>query len=744
MIFSKSLWYILLLLSFTHGIYAQHPLVIEKLGSEPRLDGNLTEPAWDSAAAYTMIMLNPIAGNTPSQKTDFKIGYTDKYLFIGGYMYDTEPAMIRATSKKRDDMSLSNDWFGIGFDTYNDNENALFFATSPAGLRLDGQVFNDGQDDFPIQRDWNTVWDVKTQVTDQGWFAEIQIPLSSLRYTIADGKVNMGLSAFRYISRVAEWDIYPETSNEWGFWSFAKPSQYEDVELRGIQSINPLYFTPYLLGGIETENILDEEEEKYDLITSWEKEIGIDAKIGLSKNLTLDLTVNTDFAQVEADDQQVNLTRFSLYFPEKRQFFLERSNIFDFAFGPTGDLFYSRRIGIDDDQKIPIWGGGRLTGRVGDWDVGIMSLQTGIRKDPETREEILPSINNSVFRLRKKVDLNTNSYIGGLITSKIDVHGKYNIGYGFDAILNLFKNDYLKIVAARTTDSDSAKRNFIDPGKIYVKWQRRTYKGLNYDLTYTRAGSHYNPEMGFEYRKNFSRYGVEAGYGWIPGERSRYLKRHMISMSSNLYSRNLDHAVESIEIEPEYSLSTKRDHNFSISIPVQYESIVEEFELSPDATIPVGEYRFFDIDLGYTSPHGNWLYLESTISTGMFYDGWKNSFSVYPSFTLGESWNMDLGYSMNHITFDERDQKFLSHLARIKLLFMYSTALSASSYLQFNSLSSDFIWNVRFRFNSKEGNDFYIVYNDNINSDRKGSEPSLPFSNQRTLLLKYTYTFRVR
>ena len=735
---------IILFLCVESYLFSQDPFIIEYLKTEPFLDGNLFEPAWASVKAYSMIMLNPVSGNAASQKTEFKIGYTNKYLYVAGYMYDTEPDMIRAATKKRDDMSLSNDWFGFNLDVYNDNENAFFFATTPAGLRLDGQIFNDGQGDFPVQQNWNTFWDIKCLISDRGWFAEIQIPLSSLRYTITDGKVVMGFGAFRYISRLAEWDTYPKISNEWGFWSWAKPSQYKDFELSGVKSINPLYFTPYIIGGVGTESTLNETQVAYNSNISWAKAIGMDAKIGLSKNMTLDLTVNTDFAQVEADDQQVNLTRFSLYFPEKRQFFLERSSIFDFTFGSTGYLFYSRRIGIDNGQQIPIWGGGRLTGRAGPWDIGVMTLQTGYLKDPETDEEILPSINNSVLRLRRQISLNSNSYLGAMITSKVDLHGRYNVGYGLDAILNLFKNDYLNIVAARTVDSDSAKQNLINPSKIYLLWQRRTYKGLSYDASYSRAGNRYNPELGFEYRGDYSRYGASLGYGWIPGNKSKYLKQHKISTGYSIYSRNQDHRIETLQITPRYQFTTKKDHGLNFSFPVYYENVMNDFDLSFDAKIMAGNYTFYDVMFAYTSPSGNWLYWETSVSSGKFYDGWKNSYIISPSLKLRESWNIDLTYGINQINFRNRDQKFLSHLAGFKVLYMFSTALSASSYLQYNSLARDFIWNIRFRFNPKEGNDFYIVYNDNLNSDRDAYEPALPFSNQRTILLKYTYTFQIR
>lgn len=724
--------------------HAQSNLVIQRLSTEPRLDGDPFESAWTEVDVHSMIMLNPVSGSMPSQQTEVKFGFTDKYLYIAGYMYDNEPDKIRSASKKRDETSLSSDFFGISLDSYNDNENSINFFTNPSGLRTDFQIFNDGQSSNPMQRDWNTPWDVKTTVNNKGWFTEMQIPLSSIRYVSQDGIVTMGVAATRYISRKAEWDTYPLISNEWGFWSWAKPSQYLDVQFSNLNSINPLYFSPYLLVGLEQETALNNTEDAYKAKTGRELQAGIDVKYGISKNFTLDLTVNTDFAQVEADNQQVNLTRFSLFFPEKRQFFLERSSIFDFKFESTGQLFYSRRIGIYNGQKLPIWGGGRLIGRANTWDIGFMTLQTGDLEDDETNEEILPTINNSVLRLRKQIPLNTNSYLGGIVTSQFDVHGNYNIGYGIDAILNLFKNDYLSVAIARTSDTLYKNSNLADPSKFLIQWEKRSYKGLSYNASYIRAGSEYNPKLGFEYRKDFTRYALNLAYGWISGEASKFLKQHKVNINSFAYLRNTDGDIESARITPFYQLTTKKDHGLTLSIPIQYESVIEDFDLSSDASIPAGDYFFADVELDYNTPVGEILYLSSSVSTGKYYDGWKNSFVGNVRLALGESWNINLSYKVDQINFAKREQKFLSQLSSMRILYMYSVNTSASGFIQYNSLIKKYIINIRLRYNPKEGNDLYLVYNDNLNSDRSRDEPNLPFSNQRTILLKYTHTFRIR
>ena len=190
---------VFLLLHLKENLDAQPAIGIQKIFSEPVLDGNPFETAWENIEERSLYMLNPNAGFPPSERTEFKIAYSDKFLFVAGFLYDAQPDKIQSTSKRRDDMQLNNDFFGISLDSYYDKENGLNFSTTPAGIRLDMQILNDGDGDSPFNRDWNVIWDVETTVTDQGWFAELRIPLSSLRYQDIDGKVIMGMVVFRYL-----------------------------------------------------------------------------------------------------------------------------------------------------------------------------------------------------------------------------------------------------------------------------------------------------------------------------------------------------------------------------------------------------------------------------------------------------------------------------------------------------------------------------------------------------------------
>jgi hypothetical protein len=737
---------VLLTLIFPAVLSGQESSSIEAMEVEPGFDGKPFEETWEKLSVRSLVMLNPVSGVQPSQKTDFRIGFTDKYLYIAAYMYDTEPDRILATSKIRDDLNMTNDWFGINLDTYNDNENALLFATNPAGLRLDGQIIRDGKVwiGYPIQFEWNTVWEVKTSANDQGWFAEIRIPLSSIRYSIADGKVSMGLASFRYIARLGEWDIYPAISNEWGIYSWTKPSQYKDVTISGIKSVNPLYFSPYILTGIEQKSSLSSDNNRYISNADWQNHAGLDVKIGLMKNLTADLTINTDFAQVEADDQIVNLTRFEKFYPEKRQFFLERSGIFDLEYGAETQLFYSRKIGLYQGMLVPIAGGGRLTGRIGSWDVGLLSLQTRAIKDPSSESEI-PGANNSVLRLRRKIPLNRNSCLGTLITSKTDLKGKYNLGYDFDGILNIFGDDYINFAMTGTSNSEAGPdRNLFNSSKLFAQWEKKTYRGLTYLVNYSTAGSEYDPALGFEYRKDYKRYQGRIAYGWIPGERLKRFKRHEISLLAYGYIWNSTGESQSGYLAPAYTFTSKKDHEFIFNIPVQYENCKANFFLDSTAFIPPGEYIFPDFILTYNTPQSNRYSFSSIVSWGKYYDGVKKSLSVTPFIRPNGSWNINLSYNLNSIFFPARNQKFMSQIVTAKILYMYSTSVSVSSYLQYSSIIEGYIWNVRLRYNPKEGNDMYLVYNDYINTERHRKIPPLPFSNQRNIMIKYTHTFRMR
>jgi hypothetical protein len=363
--------FILLFLSELVQAQSPDPYVIPKLNSSITLDGNVDEPAWDAIEPLPMTMHWPSFGESVDMdKTQIRIAHDDEYVYVSCVCYE-DPENVVAATYKRDEMNLSISNVSIILDTFNDSENALWFAVTPTGSRMDAALSNDGT---LTSTAWDTIWEAEAVITDFGWTAEMRIPFSSIRFESRDGRVKMGLIAFRYKAHNTTLHLYPAIPPDWGFNSWRKVSQAEKVVIRDVENRMPVFITPYLLGGAQRSSIQSTAGDGFSHDTDLTYEAGLDVKLGITNNSTLDLTVNTDFAQVEADDQQVNLTRFSLFFPERRQFFLERASVFNFSFGGSDRLFHSRRIGLHEGQPVRILGGARMITRSGGWDVGLLSM----------------------------------------------------------------------------------------------------------------------------------------------------------------------------------------------------------------------------------------------------------------------------------------------------------------------------------------------------------------------------------
>ncbi|MFC2129423.1 DUF5916 domain-containing protein, partial [Bacteroidota bacterium] len=540
MYLKKSLYILLiaiLSIAYQGFLFGQERYILPRLDSELKYDGICDDPGWAKIEPLPLIMMTPSYGNEPSEKTEIRIAYDDDYLYMGAKCFDSHPEKMKI-QLKRDDWKYECDWIMLILDTFNDKENTVLFGTSPSGGRTDVAFSNDANSlSYDMNTSWNTYWDVKASVDNAGWQVEMRIPFSSLRFQDKDGETVMGLSVSRYISSKNEGICMPNVEEKYGFWGANKATQAIEIVIKDIKSKKPLYLTPYLLGGLEQENILSDDETKYDHSNYKTWNAGLDVKYRLTDNLTIDATINQDFAQVEADNQIVNLTRFSLFFPEKRMFFQERRSNFDFKFDKSNRLFYSRNIGLYNGNPVGIYGGGRLVGRIGDVDVGFLSMQSA-----PMGEESLLSENFTVLRLRKQV-INTNSYVGGMATNRMDFNGSYNTAYGLDCIFRLFGDDYLKVMWAQTFDDASSNDALsLDPARIYVNWERRTSKGIAYNFDYSRAGSDYNPGIGYERRTNYSLYSGTLSYGWIYSD--SWINNHQLSLSGYQYSENVNNTRE--------------------------------------------------------------------------------------------------------------------------------------------------------------------------------------------------------
>jgi len=715
------------------GSGRDEPVKIQRIKSSVLLDGISNEPAWEGIESFPMIMRTPNFGNEPSERTQVLLGYDDNYLYIAGRLYDSEPSKIQSTSFKRDGgWNWSTDHLGVIFDTFNDNENAVLFVTTPVGTRTDYSIKNDGEGDPDryANPSWNTFWDVAAVSNGDGWFTEMRIPFSSLRYEVKGGQTVMGFTAYRLVPRKFELSNFPFIPEKKGL---IKPSQGQEIIFEGLKRHNPVYIVPYVLGGLGQSNQLNETETAYEKHDKFEREAGLDVKYGLTNNLTLDVTLNPDFAQVEADDQIINLTRYSLFFPEKRLFFQERQGNFEFRFEDDDRLFYSRRIGLHGGNRVRIYGGARVVGRTGPWDIGFLNMQT------EKYEDLL-SENFNVVQLRRQV-INPYSYIGGMITSRIGNRDSWNTAYGIDGIFRLFGDDYLILKWAQSFENGK-KNQFtsLEPSKIYVNWNRRTSKGLGYDLIYSRSGDDFNPGIGYQRHNNYTRFGDRVQYKWFPGENSR-LQNHQVFIDGYAFLNNNDWKIESSQTGIGWQFETRANSAGSIAVKQYKEDVTELFSISDDTDVPTGKYTFYGLKFTYDLRRGSPYNIGTTIDAGSFYDGRRISLSLKPVANISAHLQLEGMYQINRVEFPDRNQKFTGHIGRLKVSAFLNSKLSLVSLAQYNSAIDKIITNIRFRYNPREGHDLYIVYDEGLNTYRDREIPELPLSSIRTIMLKYSYTF---
>lgn len=726
------------------------PIILDRLSGPITLNGVSDEPAWQRVQPFDVVMHQPVFGNNPSEKTEIRVAYDEEYLYASGRFYDSDPKGIRGNALERDGTTAGDDGFGFILDPFNDNENALCFATTPAGIRGDWTIFNDAEptNGFPMNMSWNTYWDVAVIQNEEGWFAEMRIPFSSLRFQEKNGNVIMGLITWRYIARKNEIIIFPDIPPKWEL-SFLKPSVAQDVVLERVQQQNPLYITPYLLGGVDQLSELNNTETAYDVSRKVSRNIGLDLKYGLSSNLTLDLTFNTDFAQVESDDQQINITRFSLFYPEKRLFFQERASLFNFSFGGPTQMFYTRRIGLydigdDDYRQVPIYAGTRLVGRIGNWDVGVLNMQTAQKEfsvddvaDDSTI--IVHSENFGVFRLRRQV-INPYSYIGTMLTSRVGRGGQYNYCMGLDGTIKLFEDDYLTFSIAQSLDSEEDPSSPIDANRLRLGMEKRSKQGFSYQLFFARRGPNYIPRMGFEVWENYFVFARSISYAWLPSETSVAF-RNTLSLEYYFLYGNVNRGLESAELGPVWTYEGKNGSSARMWIKSKYEALLDTLELPEDVIVPPDQYTFYDVGINYNMSSGTLLRSNFNITGGSFYDGSYLSVGVSPSWTVSKHLTLSGNYQPTWAQFSDRGQSFTTHLLGLRLKAAVNTKLSTSTFLQYNSAADAVGINFRLRYNHKEGTDFYLVYNEGLNTDRERETPALLLSNNRTVLLKYAMTF---
>ena len=716
------------------SVNASDTLQLTRISDRIVIDGDTYDSIWDAIAPLPLTSYEPIGGLPPSEPTEVRVAYDDRYIYASVRAYDSDPSGIRINSLYRDKMDGS-DFFHILLDTYNDNETAMVFAVNPAGVKFDAIISKDGvpiEGRDPVNVDYDTFWNVATRVDDTGWFAEIRIPFSRLGFQTVNGRVVMGMNVQRVIGRKNERVLFPAVPMNIPN-AFYKPTMAQKVSFEGIENRRPLHVTPYVTAGVDQKRILNTEETAYVKDNTYKLDAGFDLRYGISNNFNLDVTVNTDFAQVEADNQQVNLTRFSLFFPEKRQFFQERSSIFEFNTGGSARLFYSRRIGLTEDgDQVKILGGMRLTGRAKSWDIGLLNMQTG-------KTDTDPSENFGVVRVRRNV-FNDYSYAGLMAVSRISTEGKYNIGYGTDGTLRLAKNDYFTWVWAQTLEEETLDASLLDNSRIRLAWFRRIRNGFSWETTYSRTGRNYNPAAGFNTRQNYYFLGQIFRYGWVAKPSSRLLLS-TLQVNGSFFRGLTSSKIETATIGTRWEATTKLGHNVYGQFSWQYEDIPAPFTILGHTIIDPGQYEFMHSVLGYKMASSRLVRANFQADVGTFYDGWRITLEASPSWNVSKHLELQLSWLYNLITVPNSDGWFGEHVAQFKLNTAVNTHISTNAFIQMNTSGNIITANIRFRYNFQDGNDLWIVLNEGLNMQLTDFDPHLPRTASQTILVKYTHTF---
>ena len=724
---------------------AERPtMAATRVDQGPTVDGDLGDRAWQASDVGTDFMQHePLDGVPATEQTEVRVVFTDGTIFFGITAFDANPAAIVAKEMERDSRIYRDDSIILLLDTFHDRRNAYAFETNLNGARTDTLVTDEGRD---LNLEWDGIWSVASRKTALGWTAEIAIPISTLRFDPAAPA--WGFNVQRHIAHKREmthWSGLPREVGVLGqIGSEVQPVHRVSMagELTGLTGLTglsqsaQLQIKPYVIGDAS-------EDPRLDLDPASEGDYGLDLKWGVTRSLALDLTYNTDFAEVEVDELQTNLTRFSLYFPEKRDFFLENAGIFDFGpphrrfyEPPVLKAFFSRRVGLDAGQQVPIDWGARLTGRVGGWDIGILRVATaGLDRDDGT----LPPNAFTVARLKRNVG--ERSSVGAVLTEAAPDGELANRVAGLDFVYKpgpkvIFGGFWSSSGISEEPSASSengASANASDAGESAY--------GLNFDyqgraltvfLDAQEIEEDYSPKAGFLLRRNVRH--LNPQIQWLP-RIERGLVRSWFTELNVDYYETLDEGeleTQRIEISPIGMRMTTEDR-WRLGYVHETENLVEPFEVSPGVVIRPGRYEFATVEVASFTNQSRLFGLRGRISVGDFYSGTQTSGRGSFSLRLSKNLQMETRLVFNDVELPQGafDVRLYAQIVD----FTFTPNLRLNTIVQYNDLSGDLGTNIRLHWIYKPGSDLFVVYNENwMAEDLRYRQ-----STHRQIAVKFTY-----
>ncbi|MGE3191140.1 MAG: DUF5916 domain-containing protein, partial [Vicinamibacterales bacterium] len=675
------------------------------------------------------IQADPDEGRPATEKTEVWVFFDDDRVYVSARLWDSHPERMVANEMRRDGFNLiNNENFAVILDTFHDGRSGFLFHTNPVGGMYDGTV----TDERDSNRDWNTVWWTRSGRFDGGWTVEMAIPFKSLRYKKGDGQI-WGINFRRVVRWKNEFSYLTAIPRAYGMRGIMRVSQA--ATLVGIEvpsSSRNLEIKPYAISGLSTDRTADPAVSN-DLTG----DVGFDVKYGLTQSLIADFTYNTDFAQVEDDEQQVNLTRFSLFFPEKREFFLEGQGIFSFGGGggnmrggggggnDTPILFFSRRIGLDenadgDSVEVPIRVGGRVTGKQGPWSIGVLNIQTGV---PDVGG--VPGTNFAVARVKR--DILQRSYIGFLGTRRAPSGGDAKDAYGADAAF-AFGETVINGYWAQTKNPGVS-------GQDQSYQVKAEYNGdfYGFEAEQLNVGRNFEPEVGFMRREDFKKSRVQARWSPRPAGIAA-IRRFRLEPSFEYFENNAGF-VETRQAEVQFQTEFDNGDNVGLNYQRNYEGLEEGFTAS-DLDIPAGAYEFQEVRLNYFFGPQRRVGGFINVSSGGFYGGarrqvrWNGRVEVTPQV------NFEPQVSLNWL--DLPSGSTLSKLLGLRGTWTLTPRMFLGSLIQFNSASDSLSSNFRFSWEFEPGSNLFVVYSEGRETDRRG----FPTLENRSFVVKIAKLFR--
>ncbi len=697
--------------------------------SPMRIDGKLDEPAYAGVRPIAdFIQMEPAGGQPASEKTEVWVFFDDRNFYVTMRAWESRPDLMVANEMRRDSNNIRmGDCIGFSLDTFRDGRNAYQFEVNPLGARTDGQSANERQ----YNSDWNPVWDLAVGEFEGGWTVEAAIPFKSLRYQPGAAQT-WGFNARRNNKWKNEIAFLARIPPAFGIGrgSFAASLFPTLTGIDAPPGSKNLEIKPYAIADVSTDRLASPA-----ITNDLDGDVGLDVKYGVTQSLTADFTYNTDFAQVEADEQQVNLTRFSLFFPEKREFFLENQGMFGFAASsvniggqPSGDtplLFYSRRIGLNQGLAVPILAGGRLTGRAGRFSIGAIDI--GTRDAPYARAT---ATNFAVLRVRRDILRRSSIGVMGTTRSVAQSGRGSNEAYGIDGTFAFFANLAFNAYWAKTRTTGLA-------GDDTSYRAQMEYAGDRYgmQLDHLVVGDNFNPEIGFVRRDN-----IRENIGQL-----RFSPRPASIKSVRKFSgiatfTNIDDGAGRLQTrttDGEFAIEFQNSDRFSIGMSAIAERLSQPFVIPPSGRIPVGAYDFAVARAAYVFGQQRPVSGNLAFEHGGFYDGLRTSATFNRTrVNLTPRFSLEPTLSINWI--DLPRGAFTTTLAGSRVTYTMTPRMFASALVQYNSSIRRASTNVRLRWEYRPGSELFVVYNDEHDTFQR----RFPNLQNRAFIIKITRLFR--